>query len=140
MSENVIYHHEHWQSAPLAGFLILFWRQSQGGALPSFADAKGSVHARVNQGRWIAECPAGCGGAIVVSEREPYFVCYECGSAENDGQWYNVVFPSYKTAIEEQLLKRPSPFNRHFVSSNRNWLPGESWQRLQEENRTQGIS
>jgi|TARA_Y100000310_G_scaffold126272_3_gene125066 hypothetical protein len=140
MPEDTIFHHEHWQGALLREFLLPFWRQSQGlTPLPDFLQAQGEVKAEVNQGRWVVDCPAGCGGALVVSELEPFFICYECGSQENGGQWYHVVYPQAKRAIEAQLLKRPVPFRRFFHAANRNWLCGESWQKLRRENVAQGI-
>jgi hypothetical protein len=138
-----IMHHEDWQKVPLRRFL---WEQAarrkgvrvlnEGAAavgLPPDGAVRGSVVAYVNEGRWIAECPNGCGFAIVASEADPVFWCADCGG----DAWQRVLFPRRKRAIERALLKRPAM--HPFYASHRNWLPGETVEALERENEIWGV-
>jgi hypothetical protein len=90
------------------------------------APPKGVIYAYVNHGRWVVDCPEdGCGGAEIVSLRDPVFYCgeYEC---PGDGYW-NVSFPEDLTAIEVELMKRPK-------AQNRNWSLDEKVADLVREN------
>ena len=96
--------------------------------MPDFPDADnvlGKVEANINGGRWIVECPSGCGCAIVASQDDPVFLCtsppHMCGG---DKGWYEVVFPEAKVLIELLLLKRPTG-KTPFYAPNRHWTPGE---------------
>ena len=121
-----IIEHEDWQGRPALEFLKAFWvRKSR---IPFPTEAKGSVDAAINHGRYIVTCP--CGGASIVSSKEPFFVCVECGSPENDGKFYNVKFPQERDKIEKALLKRPLV--------NRNWEK-ETIAELEDENRAKGV-
>ena len=84
-------------------------------APPAVALPANSIMAYINEGRWIAECPAGDGMAFCASFREPLFWCPLCGNAANGGQWLNVAFPPQKAAIERLLLLRPAVQNRNWV-------------------------
>ena len=137
MAKNIIYHHEDWQKTPLWNFLVPHWAQWQGGPLPAFGEIQGNVEALINQGRWLVNCPNACGNAIVVSAVAPYYICVECGSPENDGKWYTVVFPRQKAVIESVLLERPEKIP--FQAKTRNWAPGESLYKLRKENKDRGI-
>ena len=100
-------------------------------------DPQGEVQALVNHGRWIAKCPnPGCGGALVVSAQDPIFLCTDCGSEENGGRSYTVRFPDEKEAVERELMKRPVVARK---ATNRNWLPGETVDKLRDENRAHGV-
>jgi len=76
--------------------------QNRGWDVPN-EKAEGEVIARIDTGRWVADCPLGCGGAEMVSVHAPFFTCLSCGSG---GLWWPVVFPSNREAIEKELLKR----------------------------------
>lgn len=103
------------------------------GRMPKQADAKGRLHPYVNHGRWVVDCPCkGCGGAVVVSRAEAFFLCPLCCNADNDGQWYRVEFPAHRAQIEIELLKRP-------VRPTRNWRAHESVADLRQENRAHGV-
>ena len=91
----------------------------------------------MSEGRWVADCPEGCGNALCVSEAEPYFLCHICGSPANGGRWYRVGFPAAKRQIERELLKRP--LNHARLPATRNWRPGETVEQLVEENRRHGV-
>ncbi len=145
--QNIIFHHEDWQRADIRSFLSPHWRQWQGGELPPFpvevsedgliVNEIAEVEAVVNHGRWIASCPASCGNAIVVSQREPWYICTDCGSEENGGQWYRVVFPEEKAEIEAALTARSA--KRPFQAPSRNWTPGETVKDLKAENLEHGV-
>ncbi len=136
MARHIIFQHEDWQTDALRDFLAPLWVKWQGSPIPPFDQNQGTVNATINQGRWIAECPAGCGNAIVVSQAFPYYICVDCGSDENDGNWYNVIFPRTKKAIETELLKRSA--KKPFWADTRNWTT-ESLATLREENRVLGV-
>ena len=102
------------------------------GAAPPPTQIIGSIEARVNHGRWVAECPEPlCGFAVVADATAPLLLCGQCGKG-----WYTVVFPLEKTAIEVLLLRRPRVAGR---PSTRNWLPGETVAMLALENARRGI-
>lgn len=146
-----IIHHEDWQTLPLRDFIGHVWASHQRGRqlpLPEFLDGYDfnetyrpedvpMVIAYINHGRWVADCPGWCGNALVVSQADPYFICSECGSVENGGRWYLVVFPDEKNEIEEALLRRPE--RDGFRAWSRNWHPGESVERLKFENADMGV-
>lgn len=87
--------------------------------------------AYVNHGRWVADCPTGCGGAMLVEPDMP-FVCGNCFNAELHGKWRAVLWPDDKAGIETELEKRPLPHTA-------NWLPGETVADLRRENREHGL-
>ena len=139
MARDIIFHHEDWQGVALPDFLRPHWVQGQRRPLPPLSEASGEIKATVNHGRWIVDCPnEGCGNAIVVSQVEPYYICTDCGSEENGGRWYVVIFPGAKATIEALLLKRPA--RRSFEAGTRNWSPAESVAGLRRENREHGVS
>jgi hypothetical protein len=136
--KEVIFTHEDWQQASLRDFLALHWGKTQDVPLPPASAVKGSVRARVNQGRWIVDCPnPECTNAMVASFVEKLFICWNCGSEDNDGQWRKVTFPRSKKRIEKLLMARPS--KRPFEAVNRNWDLNESVDDLEIENVARGI-
>ena len=91
--------------------------------------------ARVDHGRWIADCPTeGCGGAEFVSLAGCPFFCCECRNAATGHVPIPVVLPSEKTVgqVDAYLSARPVP-------AHRNWSPGEPVAQLRAENRDHGI-
>lgn len=95
------------------------------------------VLARVDVGRWIADCP--CGGASYVDKDEPIFYCLGCGNYTNGGDARPVTFPGDAEVIEEELLKRPVDDSRGrneveralnaiplIYGLLRSWSPGET--------------
>lgn len=54
------------------------------------------LYARIDAGRWIAECP--CRSAQVVSPDDPRLMCVECLAG-----WFTVVFPDDVTAAEASV-------------------------------------
>jgi hypothetical protein len=88
---------------------------------------RGLVHARVNWGRWIADCPSPfCRSALAVAPGTPAFTCEDCG-ADGEIQW-----PDRVDDISRMLAFRPNPVNR-------NWEPGETVWDLMDENARHGI-
>ena len=105
---------------------------------PTDDNIMGSVAARINHGRWLADCP-GCNSAFVMALDQPVYMCVECGNHANDGKWLAVTFPANRKAIEDELLKRPWNGRNPAEAQNRNWEPGETIATLKKENTDHGI-
>lgn len=90
--------------------------------------------ARVNAGRWIADCPFGCGGAEYVDLSNQLFFCCECRNAPVGNAPVRVALAAKDelSTIEASLLERPDP-------RTRNWTPSEDVSALQIENLDMGI-
>ncbi|OLZ72577.1 hypothetical protein AVW11_04075 [Streptomyces amritsarensis] len=75
-----------------------------------------SIHARINHGRWVADCV--CGSAQVVTPADPRFACPECGYG-----WARVLFPPKPAAAEAEVADR--------APHERNWWADDdpSWDR-----------
>lgn len=105
------------------------------GTLPTGEINEDTVRAvaRVNNGRWIADCPFGDNGAELVAE-DGLFFCCECRNATVDHAYLPVLMPSDqdRPEIEQLLLARPN-------EENRNWLPYETVADLARENEEHGI-
>jgi len=63
------------------------------------------VYARIDWGRWIADCE--CGGAEYVDHEEPLFFCMSCGNSGTSGRARKVIFPKNREAIEIETMKHP---------------------------------
>ena len=98
------------------------------GTLPQPTNAAaGTVRAEANHGEWLVLClNPECNSALTVSKAEPFFLCAECGSPENEGRWYGVVWPDRLAEVEEVLDVRPTV--------NRNWVYPEPLAALLAEN------
>lgn len=94
-------------------------------AFPVGEDNKKKTKAKVNQGRWIAECPF-CNGAELVRPDDPKFYCLSCGNAEIGNKWIAVEFPGDHDKITKELEKRPK-------EQVANWVPGEKLEDLEKE-------
>jgi hypothetical protein len=68
------------------------------------------ARAYVNHGRWVADCPAECGGAMSLDPRQGLFACGVCKQM-NEVEW-----PDNPDEIFETLMRRP-------LARNRNWFP-----------------
>jgi len=66
---------------------------------------KYSVYARVDSGRWLADCPI-CSRSNYVDPDEPVFYCFGCGN-QGSGKFVPVIFPEEREEIETLLLARP---------------------------------
>ena len=103
------------------------------------------VQARIDFGRWIADCE--CGGAEYVDPDDPVFFCQSCGNAEVDGKLRKVIFPKpeERDLIEKAVLERAVEvipgLNAHNQALRaksvdgipRSWRPGESVEQLREQ-------
>lgn len=71
------------------------------------------ARAYVNFGRWIADCPLGCGNAYALQPNQPQFFCqlpHGCGHIAS------IEWPSNPDEIWEALQERRMP-------KTRNWFP-----------------
>lgn len=68
------------------------------------------ARAYCNWGRWIADCPADCGGALALEPGQAVFHCPECHQL-SETEW-----PKDPDGIWEALSERPVP-------NTRNWFP-----------------
>jgi hypothetical protein len=87
------------------------------------------VMARIDYGRWIADCE--CGGAEAVDPSTPIFFCVSCGNIRTSGRARPVIFPPDLKAVEAEIMKRPArggsgdSIDRQITAkSERNWRPG----------------
>ena len=107
--------------------------------------------ARIDHGRWIADCPA-CKKAMYVDPQEKILVCVTCGN-EGTGTAVMVEFPENYQKIENALLMRPVISNREeknilirviqeqpsIPGFYRNWKSGIAVERLESENIKAGL-
>lgn len=98
--------------------------------LPKSHSTKATAYARVDLGRWIADCPW-CKSAQFASREDHRFFCTECGNAPVHGAWITVLWPDEWEEIEQILGQRLNVGNQW-------WSPGETLDKLEEENRVQG--
>ena len=87
------------------------------------------LQARVNHGRWLADCPQ-CGGAEI-ARPDRLFKCQSGYTGFNGepvmcGFTAEIEFPNEKAVIESLLGSRSI--------QNQNWLPGETLAHLMKEN------
>lgn len=117
-------------------------------ALPWTGVINGSlIKARIDWGRWLADCPY-CNGAEYVDPDEPFLFCLSCGMQKNSGAALPVEFPPNRGEIEALVLARPvddlrggnlvekALLARPLVQGlSRSWLPGETVNDLKEQNK-----
>lgn len=115
-------------------FWFLHQAHSRGFEVSETVADRKPIFARVDHGRWIADCTldyAGqkCIGAECVTSDDKTFMCLSCGNDEVGGQLLAVRFPQKKKRedLEEVLNERPE--------ANRNWSSGETVEKLEKENR-----
>ena len=91
--------------------------------------------ARIEDGKWIADCPApGCRGAMIIfGDPAAGFMCASCFNSDIGRRYRPVLWPAEKGAIEELLLRRPMPVNR-------NWSSSETAADIAAENAGHGIA
>ena len=64
------------------------------------------VVARIDYGRWIADCP--CGGAEMIWLEGPWQIwCATCGNVDIGGQWRAVAVPENHAEISAELASKP---------------------------------
>lgn len=86
-----------WAEQPPA-MLAVLWRAEMAGRRVHTDPnaAAGEQYARINHGRWVADCT--CGSAWVVTPTDPRMWCTECGTG-----WWQLRFPDDVPAIEQSL-------------------------------------
>jgi hypothetical protein len=67
---------------------------------PQGVDLAHPLYARIDAGRWIAECP--CRSAQVVSPDDPRMFCVECLTPT----WYRLIFPKDVDAAEQAVADK----------------------------------
>lgn len=117
-----------------------------------------AVYARVDFGRWIADCEMG--HASYVDPNDDLFYCYMCGNEPTHGAARHVIFPENRGEIEQELCRREVKLGIGLPKNllvqptqvamnsrgvihpmlNRSWVPGETVemlaiQRMQMEGR-----
>lgn len=111
--------------------------------MPTTTSGK-AVKARINKGRWIADCE--CGGAEAVSRTDPIFFCFSCGNEANKGKFRKVAFPDNADEIESILLERgltlgqgrdeiEKTINATPDKYHREWIPDETDDDLRKQNK-----
>lgn len=109
-----------------------FWPRFGSSPMPQSVRESPVVEARINHGKWIADCPAeSCPGAELVVVSDPRFFCMSCDNRDFDGQWLRVQLPAEWDQISRILGDRPWPTIQH-------WSPGETVSDLLDENRSLG--
>lgn len=117
--EQKILHHEDLFDSSYIAHIAIWFQRNQFDAPKVIAGKpviNGEVGARVDDGRWIVECPnadpetgaSRCNSAAATSRTFDVFICGECGSPENDGAWYLVKYPEDRVEVERLLLLRPA--------------------------------
>jgi len=99
--------------------------------------------ARIDSGRWIAECPF-CGLSVMVDPDDDFFFCLYC-AGNGTGEAGKVRFPENRDEIEAEILSRPviaqgkhpsladEQLHAVPVVAARNWKPGQTVEDLQNE-------
>jgi hypothetical protein len=109
--------------APICDWAYLLYPPAVAPPLPRRGELDSSIEtpARIDHGRWVADCPF-CPGAQIVTPTDPRFLCAGldgCANVPVAGAYVRVIFPDQKTVghIEAALRARPA-IHAH-------WLPGE---------------
>lgn len=99
---------DRWDSEPPAVRVVRWWEEKHQRRV-TIGDGiilGQSLTARINHGRWVADCP--CQSAQIVTPADPRMWCVECGTG-----WWQVVFPADVDAVEQLLADLPT--------AERNW-------------------
>lgn len=95
--------------------------------MPSELAAGEPVHAYVNHGRWVVDCPdEHCGGASAAAPEWP-FMCPACLNVKVSSLWREVAWPAELESIVMLLEQRDFP-------TQANWTVGEPVDQLLVEN------
>jgi hypothetical protein len=88
-----------WALMPPAELALAWYEQRAQRRLPRPAgiDLSLTLYARIDAGRWVAQCP--CLSAQVATPADPRFLCVECGAG-----WFRVRFPDDVAAAEAAVL------------------------------------
>lgn len=113
--------HDDIHNMPIRAFFRGVATRSRGWAAPQ-GEGGQAVNARLDAGRWLADCPY-CDGAELVTPADPIFFCLSCGSK---GTYHPVVFPGTMDSIGREVQKRGNPMTWA-------WQPGETLTDLRKE-------
>jgi hypothetical protein len=108
-----------WRLVPPAERAIRWFEEKVQRRLPrpQGVDLRQPVFARIDAGRWVADCP--CGSAQVVTPDDPRMFCVEC----LESTWRRVRFPADVAAAEAAVAALP-------VYEQFWWQPGDdAWNR-----------
>ena len=112
-------------------FMDFYQYSSQLAGIPYLFEDNPVAIARVNHGRWIADCPFCSGSEMVWFDEESPFFCFSCRNKAVNGHLLRVTIPSNYLKIEKLLMIR------HPV--NRNWTT-ETLSALKSENTKAGVA
>lgn len=92
-----------WRRMPAAERAITWYENKQQRRLPRpTTTLKGQDRlARIDAGRWVADCP--CGSAQVVSPTDPRMFCVDCLTG-----WWPLLFPTNTVAAEQAVAHLPA--------------------------------
>lgn len=107
--------------------MLAGWASKKGVTVPS-GEPVGSVQARVNHSRWLADCPD-CAGAMMLREGQTTFVCGNC---------LNVAVGAPRTVVWPAEDPAP-PLNVRPLPDQRNFAPPETVEDLIAENVERGL-
>lgn len=93
-----------WDLIPSAERVIAYLENAEkrGYPRPEGTDLDAVLVARVDAGRWLAQCPL-CLSAQVVSPTDPRFWCVDCQPAG----WTRLRFPDDVAAVEQMVAAEP---------------------------------
>lgn len=93
-----------WDLVPPAERIIRVMEQMSQRAWPRPGpEVVGQILARIDAGRWTAQCPA-CGSAQAVTPADPRMWCVEC----QPDTWIGVRFPENPEAAEATVADKPA--------------------------------
>lgn len=102
---------EDWSTIPGAE-LVYHWlnyRLSRRMPIPTeFVPDGAPVYARINQNRWMSDCPI-CGNACIISLSDARFGCTECPR-----DWVPLILPADPVAVETEMLLTPQTYLRNW--------------------------
>lgn len=92
-----------WAGTPGAELVIRWYEQHIGRRLPAPSEGLpiGPRYARIDAGRWLAECE--CGSAQVISPVDPRYYCVICYTG-----WVPLVVPEDIDAVEATVSQLPT--------------------------------
>jgi hypothetical protein len=93
-----------WATVPGAERVIVWFEHTTQRRLPRPApdeDETEPLFARIDAGRWVAQCP--CGSAQVVTPTDPRMFCVECLD-----HWHPLTFPDDIDAAEQVVADLPA--------------------------------
>ncbi|MEU0393804.1 hypothetical protein ABZ208_13675 [Streptomyces sp. NPDC006208] len=116
-----------WRLVPPAERALRWYEEKAQRRLPrpQGTDLGPPTMARIDAGRWVADCP--CGSAQVVTPEDPRMFCVECLPSA----WLRVRFPTDVAAAEATVAAKPQ--HERFW-----WQPGDdAWNRPAEQEKEQ---